>query len=262
MPTPTIKAIETRYKGYRFRSRLEARWAVALDHMRIKWQYEPEGYNLGDLGCYLPDFLLPELNTYLEIKAGSPTEDEKNKFYALLQHKQAFGAWGFDFNSSPSILHQFPGDKELEPGEEYCGNWFTDSGPNPWPSKLPRLTKTHILHDIPMDESNDMVCPICGENYVHVDNPVTLIDDYPHAIGCRGPVHVFNALSELCSHKWQLVVAFHKGNTTVALTIKEDGLITPFEHLTNATPWGGVTPLFLAATEAARSARFEHGESP
>jgi hypothetical protein len=27
-----IKAIETRYKGYRFRSRLEARWAVRFEH--------------------------------------------------------------------------------------------------------------------------------------------------------------------------------------------------------------------------------------
>ncbi len=30
-----IKAIETRYKGYRFRSRLEARWAVFFDALSV-----------------------------------------------------------------------------------------------------------------------------------------------------------------------------------------------------------------------------------
>lgn len=260
MSTPIIKAIETRFKGHRFRSRLEARWAVVLDHMGVKWQYEPEGYNLGEAGCYLPDFWLPELNTYLEIKPEPPSENERIKMQTLLNHKQAFGAWGFDLKSNDSIWHWFPANNNLEQSEEYC--WFTDTGPNPWPNNLPRLEKTHILYDIPKDDDEDMVCPICKGNYVHVDNPETLDDDYPHAIGLRGPVHVFNACSELCNHKWQLVVAFHKGNTTVAVTFKEDGLFTPLGHLTKATPWGGDTQLFIAAAEAGLSARFEHGESP
>lgn len=51
----TIKAIETRYKGYRFRSRLEARWAVFFDALGLKWDYEPEGFELA-AGRYLPDF--------------------------------------------------------------------------------------------------------------------------------------------------------------------------------------------------------------
>lgn len=55
----TIKAIETQYKGYRFRSRLEARWAVAFDAMGLKWEYEPEGFETelqGQKFQYLPDF--------------------------------------------------------------------------------------------------------------------------------------------------------------------------------------------------------------
>ncbi|MEK4501196.1 hypothetical protein [Bacillus sp. FSL R12-0069] len=51
-----IKPIETIYKGYRFRSRLEARWAVFFDTLGIEWKYENEGYDLGELGWYLPDF--------------------------------------------------------------------------------------------------------------------------------------------------------------------------------------------------------------
>jgi hypothetical protein len=62
-----IKAIETHYKGYRFRSRLEARWAVFLDAMHVKWYYEHEGYELSS-GWYLPDFWLPELGLHIEVK--------------------------------------------------------------------------------------------------------------------------------------------------------------------------------------------------
>lgn len=79
-----IKAIETTYAGYRFRSRLEARWAVFFDAMGIAWQYEKQGYELRDrlgvLGTadpiyYLPDFWLPEFNLHAEVK-GSLTDYE------------------------------------------------------------------------------------------------------------------------------------------------------------------------------------------
>lgn len=63
-----MKAIETQYKGYRFRSRLEARWAVFMDALGLRWEYEVEGYDLGEQGYYLPDFWLPELELLLEIK--------------------------------------------------------------------------------------------------------------------------------------------------------------------------------------------------
>lgn len=50
-----IKAIQTRYAGCHFRSRLEARWAVFMDHLGIGWEYEPEGFETS-AGPYLPDF--------------------------------------------------------------------------------------------------------------------------------------------------------------------------------------------------------------
>jgi hypothetical protein len=37
---------ETYYRGCRFRSRIEARWAVFFDTLGIKWWYEPEGFSL------------------------------------------------------------------------------------------------------------------------------------------------------------------------------------------------------------------------
>lgn len=63
-----IKAIETRYAGCRFRSRLEARWAVFFDYLGISWRYEPEGFWLSNGVKYLPDFYLPELDTWVEVK--------------------------------------------------------------------------------------------------------------------------------------------------------------------------------------------------
>jgi len=86
-----IKAIETRYKGYRFRSRLEARWAVFFDTLGIEWEYEKEGYDLGDAGLYLPDFWLPyqypliypNSGYWIEIKGGNFTIPEMVKVQAL-----------------------------------------------------------------------------------------------------------------------------------------------------------------------------------
>lgn len=73
---PGIKPIETRYKGYRFRSRLEARWAVFLDKLGVTWEYEPEGYVLGNVS-YLPDFWLPEQQEFLEIKGVWPVQGDE-----------------------------------------------------------------------------------------------------------------------------------------------------------------------------------------
>lgn len=70
--------IETEYAGHRFRSRLEARWAVFFDSAGIKWQYEPEGFRRwiassadGDsFISYSPDFYLPHTHTWVEVKGG------------------------------------------------------------------------------------------------------------------------------------------------------------------------------------------------
>ena len=80
-----IKAIETFYKGYHFRSRLEARWAVFFDTLGIEWKYESEGYEkevydhttkdgeqVFKTERYLPDFFLPARwgteGIYVEVK--------------------------------------------------------------------------------------------------------------------------------------------------------------------------------------------------
>lgn len=73
-----MKALETFYKRHKFRSRLEARWAVFFDCIGQKWEYEKEGYELNGF-CYLPDFWLPKLKSWIEIKGEKPSEFEKVK---------------------------------------------------------------------------------------------------------------------------------------------------------------------------------------
>ena len=79
-----LRPIDTEYKGYRFRSRLEARWAVFFDAMEVQYEYEPEGFQVGGSEAYLPDFYLPDLRTYVEIKPTNAFEfsvdDEKHEF--------------------------------------------------------------------------------------------------------------------------------------------------------------------------------------
>lgn len=80
-----IKAIETKYKGYNFRSRLEARWAVFLDTLGIKWRYEVEEYDLGELGYYLPDFVVTGESgesVFLEVKGEPIYKKQRNVYLA------------------------------------------------------------------------------------------------------------------------------------------------------------------------------------
>lgn len=71
----TFAPLETVYAGHRFRSRTEARWAVFFDALGIRWGYETEGFSMDGL-LYLPDFLLSDLDLWVEIKGQSPNKEE------------------------------------------------------------------------------------------------------------------------------------------------------------------------------------------
>jgi len=60
-------SISTRYSGVQFRSRLEARWAALFDLLGFKWHYEMEAFSL-PCGAYLPDFWLPDVPVWAEVK--------------------------------------------------------------------------------------------------------------------------------------------------------------------------------------------------
>lgn len=94
-----MKAIETRYRNHRFRSRLEARWAVFFDALGLEWRYEPEGFEVAierpgqevDIERYLPDFYLPRLGMWFEVKPeGTGLDEVHHAFAAALPAGQRF----------------------------------------------------------------------------------------------------------------------------------------------------------------------------
>jgi hypothetical protein len=82
-----LKPIETLFNGHRFRSRLEARWAVFFTVLEVPYDYEPEGYRF-ERYAYLPDFLMPSWNVFVEIKPIKPRIDEMQRFIAFAQHAE------------------------------------------------------------------------------------------------------------------------------------------------------------------------------
>lgn len=108
-----VKAIETEYNGYLFRSRTEARWAVFFDYVGEPYEYEKECFQLPS-GKYLPDFFLPRHDLWIEIKGKEPTENEWNKCEEL-----------FNLTDAPvACLWGTPGKRE---GRLFC-NGETASG--------------------------------------------------------------------------------------------------------------------------------------
>lgn len=95
-----IAPIQTTYKGYRFRSRLEARWAVFFDALGVPWEYEPEGFVLPSGAHYLPDFrvMLDGHPYWFEIKPGDEAENAK---FTEFMHASPQGYVGAVLNDIP-----------------------------------------------------------------------------------------------------------------------------------------------------------------
>lgn len=200
-----IKAIETVYKGYRFRSRLEARWAVFFDSLNVKWEYEPEGFKFEaskyygmEETFYLPDFYLPDFDLYVEIKPCELSELETYKCERLR-----------DKTDKPVIaLIGTPGQFLID-GEEKDGKIFC------W------------------DMKDSSAGPNCFDFVLYSHDAFGLVfaahDSCPSRDFCRSYM-------------------FETEHRIIQFALKWDDAIS-------------ITKTRKAATEA-RSARFEHGESP
>ena len=79
----------TTYGGNVFRSEGEAKWAVFFDCLGIEYDYEPH-YSEVETGCrtvnYMPDFFLPGLRKYIEIKPSKPYEMENIRAAGWSKH--------------------------------------------------------------------------------------------------------------------------------------------------------------------------------
>ena len=134
-----MKAIQTEYKGYLFRSRLEARWAVFFDACGVRWEYEPEGYDLGDGIYYLPDFLLHGVDgrdggdLYVEVK-GNMTPADAEKILRFIERGGREGKYG-KYKNATLVVGNIP---EGETADEI--DWYVSDhayhGPAPYGMQL------------------------------------------------------------------------------------------------------------------------------
>jgi len=72
------RSIPTTYRGQKFRSQLEARVSSLLDHLNLKWEFEPQGFDLPS-GKYLPDFRVTvnrKTQFWIEVKGPTPNARE------------------------------------------------------------------------------------------------------------------------------------------------------------------------------------------
>ena len=90
--------IETVYKNIRFRSRLEARWAVFFDTIGLPYRYETEGVDLDGV-YFLPDFWLPKHNCWLVIRTRMPFSEleQSDDWYKadILSHQTRWPVYVF-----------------------------------------------------------------------------------------------------------------------------------------------------------------------
>lgn len=73
-----LKTKQVTYRGFRFRSTLEGRWAYFLDLLGVPWEYEKEAYDLDGL-TYIPDFWLPTYRAWVEIKGDLINDEVGNR---------------------------------------------------------------------------------------------------------------------------------------------------------------------------------------
>lgn len=130
-----IKAIETEYDGHRFRSRVEARWAVFFNAIGLKYEYEIEGYQMGELR-YLPDFYIPSLNRWFEVKGKPLSELELKKCEEFCRRLD-------NDNIKFSVLIGSPDVCAVRAGEyygilEYVWEWPSDKYPENYRIAVPK----------------------------------------------------------------------------------------------------------------------------
>lgn len=217
-----MKPIETVFDGYKFRSRLEARWAVFFTEAGIPFEYEPEGFDIAGVR-YLPDFWLPEQKYWLDIKPKhiEPTDAEKMRAFSRKIRQDANKAFsvGADPDSQPRF-YVISGDPYYREGKHSYEVM----------SFRPELLDTGLYWTH---------CPLCD----HLAFESTVIP-FDYETGTEGLNCTY---CDLIDRNWKETpdTWFHKGVVETRLL----GFI-----------YG--SPRLMAGYNAARQARFEHGEKP
>jgi hypothetical protein len=126
------------HNGYRLRSYTELMWARLMDAAEITYLYEPDLVRV-DAGFYLPDFWLPHVGIYLEVKGKQPTEEEIQKADAVMAR------------TGREVMFLVGLPESDQGGLFNCG--FLARGASGWnsnvsPSDLHRLVRDHVSHEM------------------------------------------------------------------------------------------------------------------
>lgn len=126
-----INAIPTIYKGIRFRSRLEAKWAVMFDLLGWQWQYEPI-----DLNGYTPDFILNFYRPFLvEVKPAMDYKDFFGKGYIQKIEKSGWEGEAIIVGAKPFFEEKTIFDAMIPVIGLFFERW-EDSFENAWEGNL------------------------------------------------------------------------------------------------------------------------------
>jgi hypothetical protein len=248
-----IKPIETVYDGHRFRSRLEARWAVFFNALNIPYEYERQGFDLGNGVYYLPDFWLPSENCWIEVKpAGVPArEREKVGLFAQRFHDEWAAAYDtFRARTEPPS----PLAATLKAAADELGGWVETvmetvrsmrTGPPLHAEQAP------VLHRLCLDVWDR------AQNLYNIGDRVDGHPAEPPGVYlCEGQPYVRGSVPEYTMRRIEGVdptLGAPEWWTTYGdaneVALRGGGGLCRFDH-----------PRLRAAYVAARGARFEHGE--
>lgn len=228
-----IKAIETVYSGYRFRSRLEARWAVFFNHLSVRFEYEKEGFDLGGVR-YLPDFWLPQQKIWVEIKGESPAPEETDKAQRLAT---ATGRMAFIFAGDIVV-----------PQDTSTGGHQVNTGVPFYPGGDANDTRSFYS-----DFATWYDCPHCGQLGLMAQLETRRGRQYSTACDCI--VQWWEAVKALS----RLMPPAVQQCGSIAIGGMIPTWITDVRWFAEKMMQG--SPRLVAAYTAARQARFEHGES-
>ena len=261
--------IQTEYKGYKFRSRLEARWAVFFDAVGCQYEYEPEGYELQDGTKYLPDFYIPKHDLFVEIKPAMPKTPtrEWHEYHDKAEHKMILLCE--ETTKNGMMINGSPGEKlnfRLWPSKGFNGldsnQWCLvydgfDAVQHPLIHNEIQVDKVAEWYfpsrsDLPSIKfGGEIVCPVCGFDYVH---PIS-VNEIMWGKDARFGAEIKMECED--GHEFSLCFGNWKGIGQWWVTDLRKPYHKPFLAL------AGFDELLLElAMQRAKQARFEFGQTP
>lgn len=261
----TIKAIETEYNGYKFRSRTEAKWAVFFDALGVDYEYEPEGYELPNGERYLPDFRVKCYGTRGELHLPPDTEDWHGCRYCK------FGGDDYDYQlecRNKNAKFDEDGMVSIETDDGVCMNcdWFVPENDG-YPFDLyievkgKRMTeydarRIKAFAGSPFNESGEWDDELASQM-----NPVLVVGNIP-SIGCSSnssAVGSYNRMDgiDIYPFNYELI----DGDHFAAYPAARNGKFYLWGDDSNYINLLDVDKV-EAAYDIARKARFEFGETP